>query len=328
MRKISRLLNPALVGKSLADARLLLVSTLLVMYAFCWLRVWVVSLFPTDRFQTIVEQFREFERFSPVPFEQLFTYSGRIALTYDELIVVMCMAVWAIARGSDCVSGELSRGTLEMVLAQPVSRTRLLITQATVTTIGSILLGLASWLGIYVGVHATYVMQAVTPPVWGTGVTGLDLSPWVAGVTVWVPMSQHVNPGVFWPAAVNLAALGIFLGGLSTLVSAMDRFRWRTIGIVAAIYVVQLIMKIAGLASERLAWLLNWTFFTSYDPERFVSYTVHAPSAAWQIVRIDTHGQWLGLGPVGHDLILIGLGAVAYAAALLVFVRRDLPAPV
>ena len=80
------------------------------MFAFCWLRVWIVSLLPTDRFKTIVEQFREFERFVPVPFEQLFTYPGRIALTYDELIVVMCMAMWAIARGSDCVAGELCAG--------------------------------------------------------------------------------------------------------------------------------------------------------------------------------------------------------------------------
>jgi len=327
VRNLIRPFNVVLVRKAIADARLLLLGSLFVMFSFCWLRVWVVSLFPMDRFQTIVEQFREFERFMPVPFEQLFTYSGRIALTYDELIVVMCMAVWAIARGSDCVSGALGRGTLEMVLAQPISRARLLLTQAAVTTAGSILLGLASWLGIYVGIHVTHVKQVVTPPVWTPSLSGADFAPWVSSVTVAVPMSQHIDPRVFWPAAINLAALGFFLAGLSTLISAVDRFRWRTIGVVATIYVVQLIMKIAGLASERLAWMLNWTFFTCYEPERFVSYAVHVPRSAWQIIRVDASGQWLGPGPVGHDLILVGLGLVAYAGALLVFTRRDLPAP-
>ena len=80
-----------------------------------------------------------------LPFEQLATYSGRIALAYDLPIVILCVSVWAIARGSDCVSGELGRGTMEMLLAQPVSRLQVLLTQATVTTIGchrSVLLAL------------------------------------------------------------------------------------------------------------------------------------------------------------------------------------------
>src|SRR5210317_1038482 len=102
-------MKQALLRKSIREARLLLGWSTIIMFAFCWLRVWIVSLLPTDRFKTIVEQFREFERFVPVPFEQLFTYPGRIALTYDELIVVMCVVIWAIARGSDCVAGELGR---------------------------------------------------------------------------------------------------------------------------------------------------------------------------------------------------------------------------
>ncbi len=317
-----------LARKALLDARLLLSATLLIMFAFCWLRVWIVSLFPMDRFQTIVEQFREFQRFLPVPFEQLFTYAGRIALTYDQLIVVVCIAVWAMARGSDCISGQLGRGTMEMLLAQPVSRTRLLLTHATMTALGCLLLGGASWLGIAVGIHTTHVKQTVTPPAMGPEFASLYANPLVASVTVEVPMSDQVDPRVFWPAALNLAALGFFLAGLTTMVSAPDRFRWRTLGIAATIYVLQLIMKIAGMASERLHWLLHWTFFSCYDPERFVSYAVHTPRAAWAIVRVDTQGHWLGPGPVGYDLILVGLGVLAYAIALFIFSRRDLPAPV
>ena len=70
------LFNRALIRKCVNEARLLLLSSTVVMLAFCWVRVWIVSLLPTDRFKTIVEQFREFERFVPVPFEQLVHLSG------------------------------------------------------------------------------------------------------------------------------------------------------------------------------------------------------------------------------------------------------------
>jgi ABC-2 type transport system permease protein len=83
-----------------------------------------------------------------------------------------------------------------------------------------------------------------------------------------------------------------------------------------------------GLASERFAWLLNWTFFTAYDPERFVSVSVHTPCHAWRLVLVDQQGQFLGFGPLAYDLILVGLGILAYLAATLIFCRRDLPAPI
>lgn len=323
----------ALVRKSIRDARLLLVSTAGVLCAFCWLRVWIVSLLPTDRFKTIVEQFQEFERFLPVPFEQLFTYPGRIAMAYDEFIVVMCMAIWAIARGSDSVAGELGRGTMEMVAAQPVSRKHILLTQGMITVLGAALLALASWIGLYAGIQTMSVKEpAATPelglPVLGFApVTGL-LQHQLEQETRVVPMSEKVNPHDLWPATVNYFAFGFFLAGLSTLFSALNRYRWRTIGIVAGIYSVQLVTKVIGLASDRYSWLLKFTFFTAYEPERWVSLAVNQPAEAWRFMLVDKQGQWAELGPLGFDVLLIGMGIVAYVGATVVFSRRDLPAPV
>jgi ABC-2 type transport system permease protein len=319
-------LNRALLNKSIGEARLLLFGASLVMFSFCWVRVWIVSLLPMERFKTILEQFQEFERFLPVPFEQLITYVGRIALTYDELIVVMCVAVWAIARGSDCISGELGRGTMEMLLAQPVSRLKILVMHAVTTTVGTATLAVASWVGIWVGIHTTHVKVPIELPF---GVPGLELtgafSDWP---TQTVPMASRVDPSLFWPAALNLFALGFFLAGLSTLMSSWDRYRWRTIGIVAGIYVLQLIIKIVGLATDQLSWMLKLTFFTAYEPERFVSIANHSPNQAWSLVVRGENGAGWEAGPLGYDLLLIGLGLVAYVLAALIFRRRDLPAPV
>ena len=62
------------------------------------------------QFRTILEQFREFEKFAPIDFDALFTYPGRVGMTYDEPIVILCVIIWCISRGSDVVSGELGRG--------------------------------------------------------------------------------------------------------------------------------------------------------------------------------------------------------------------------
>lgn len=321
------MLNRSLINKSIVESRLLLVCCMTALFGFCWTRVWLVSQFEMSRFQTIVEQFQQFERFFPVPFEQLFTYAGRIALTYDEPIVIVCMSLWAIARGSDCISGEIGRGTMEMLLAQPVSRLQVLGSHALVTLVGTGLLAAASWLGIYVGIQATIVDEPA--PVARLTIPWFDIelpNPLAQPEMQRVPMRERVEAAWFVPAAFNLFSLGVFAAGLSTLLSAVDRYRWRTIGIVVGIYLVQMTLKIVGLAADHLSWLGRLTFFTAYEPERFVSVAIYNARFTWSIWFQDPQGQWV-LGPLGYNLILLGLGAACLVGAGIAFRRRDLPAP-
>jgi len=320
-------MNRALLKKSIAESRLLLVSCMAALFGFCWTRVWLVSQFEMGRFQTIVEQFQEFERFFAVPFEQLFTYAGRIALTYDEPIVVVCMSLWAISRGSDCISGEIGRGTMEMLLAQPVGRIQVLWSASAVTIVGTALLAFASWLGVYVGIQTTMIEEPAPAATLTVPWFGLELpNPLAKEETQLVAMRDRVEAAWFAPAAFNLFSLGIFAAGLSTLLSACDRYRWRTIGLVVGFYLVQMTVKIVGRAADHLAWLGNWTFFTAYEPERFVSLAVKNPGQAWAVWLQNAQGVW-EWGPLGYNLILLGIGLAAFAAATVVFRLRDLPAP-
>jgi ABC-2 type transport system permease protein len=293
-----------------------------------WTRVWLVSQFDMSRFQLILEQLREYERFVPVPFEQLFTYAGRIALTFDEPVVLVCMAVWAIARGSDCVSGEVGRGTMEMLLAQPVSRRQLLWSQAAVTIGGVALVALAVWLGLYVGIRTVSVRELVPAPGWKLPLFGVEVpNLWAPKRVVWVPISEVVDPLVFAPAVLNLFALGFFLAGVSSLFSACDRSRGRTIGLVAGLTIFQMLVRLLAVASDRFAWTGRLTFFSAYEPQAFVCAAARSPVEGWSFVRHTAEGQLAGLGPLGYNSILIGIGLVAYIAATVVFQRRDLPAP-
>ena len=321
------MINRSLLKKSIAEASWLLIACTAAIYSFCWTRVWLVSQFTMGQFQTVLEQFREYERFSPVPFEQLFTYTGRVAMAYDEPVVVVSVSLWAIARGSDCISGEIGRGTMEMLLAQPVSRMQVLWSQASVTIAGVAVLATASWLGAYTGIMTNTVEEPVVRS-WTIPWLQIEVPNLLADEEVQlVPMREKINPVHLAPAAVNLFSFGVFLAGLTTLLSSLDRYRWRTIGLITGFYIFQMILKIVGLAADHLAWLRRCTFFTAYEPARFVSIAVGMPESTWNLTLRDAEGAWIGWGSMSHNLLLIGLGMIAYLAATLVFQKRDLPAP-
>jgi len=325
-------MNRALITKCLRESWMLLAACAAAIFSFCWVRVWLVSRLDTSRFKAIVDLLPgDWKKFSPVDMEWLVTYDGRVALAYDEPIVVFGVSIWAIARGSDVISGELNRGTMEMLLAQPLSRMQILWTQAAVTTLGTAVLACSAWFGTFAGVHTNSAKEEVRPGIklpFALPFLGGEISaPWAKTETRLTPMSQKVDTRNYWPAAANLFSLGFFFCALSSLVSACDRYRWRTIGIVVGFYVVQTIMKLVGMASEDWAWLRPLSVFTAYEPELFVQIAVETPQFAWSLLRYDSAGNMTQLGPLGNDLVFLVLGYLAYVAAAVIFQRRDLPAP-
>lgn len=325
-------MNRALLRKCWLEAQWLLVACAAAIFAFCWVRVWMVSRIDTSRFEAIIDLLPgDWQRFTPVDMKWLVTYAGRISLAYDEPIVVFGMSIWAIGRGSDCVSGELNRGTMEMLLAQPLSRLQILVTQSFVTLTGVFVLAAVAWLGTYTGIQTMTakeeVAATVTLPITIPGIGSELPVPWREKKTIETPMRLKVDARQFLPATVNLFALGVTLAGLATVVSASDRYRWRTIGIVTGIYVAQILLKLIGMASDSWRWLTWLSFLTAYEPEEFVQWSVSDPAVTWSFTRLDAAGTVVGLGPLGYDFLLIGIGVVSYVLAAIIFQRRDLPAP-
>ncbi len=322
-------MNRAVLSKCIAEARLLLAACAIGLFAFCWVRIYIVSRVDLETFSEIVEKlWDKWADFWPVSLSQLLSYSGRIAVTFDEPIVVLCVSVFAIARGSDMVSGELNRGTMELLLAQPVSRWQVLLSQALVTVAGIVLLSLTAWLGTLAGIMTNTVQETVPPP--SIQVPGIGLSiplSLAKPEKIRVPMREKVDAEDFIPGAVNLGALGICLAGISSLASAFDRYRWRTIGLVVGFYVVQTIFKISGMAISEVAWLKKVSLFTAYEPQKFIATAVHDAANTWSLVLRDSQGTIFDVGPLGYNLILLGIGLGCYVAAAIVFQNRDLPAP-
>lgn len=272
--------NKALWRKAITDARLLLAFLTALLFVFNWLFVYLSSLIELGPLGVFLQTLPPaFEKLSGVPFASVATPLGRISAAYVDPVVVFSTTIWAIARGSDAVSGEIGRGTMEMLVAQPVRRLWILATQATVTILGAAILSLAVLLGTCAGIAT-------------------------------VPLGEPVDWTVYIPGVFNLFAMMVFLAGVSTLISSDDNYRWRTIGLVGAFYVVQLVFKVIGRLVERFDWLLYFTFAAACEPQALVIDYDQAWALSWR-----------------YDGVLIGLGLACYAVAAAIFCHRDLPAP-
>src|SRR5215468_3482859 len=107
-------MNRALWKKSWNEARWLLAGCMAMMFGVHWLRVWLSSFLPSHDLRSMLSFLPEFvEPLLPVPYSQIATAAGKIAVAYDDPIVLLLVTVWAISRGSDAVSGEINRGTME-----------------------------------------------------------------------------------------------------------------------------------------------------------------------------------------------------------------------
>lgn len=276
--------NRALWRKALLECRGLLAACVALMFAFHWIFVWITSMVKLGPMAEFVRSLPEgMQNLSGVPVNELATVAGRIALAYVDPVVLFTAAVWAISRGSDAISGEIDRGTMEMLLAQPVHRLAVLFTKCAVAVMGAACIATACYLGTWCGV-LTVDLEEPTP--------------------IWP----------FFPAALNVFSMTVFLIGVSTAVSAFDRYRWRTIGLVGGFYTISLIVNIMARMVKKLSWLEYFTFFGAYEPQGIVSRMLSQPDQAWSM-------SWR------YDGVLLLLAAVSFVVAGVVFARRDLPAP-
>lgn len=284
----------ALLAKALRDGSLLLACLAALLFGFTWLQIWLGSMISLPEFAKFLSSAlpKNFERLSPVPFSEMATSAGRIAIIYAHPLVLFGTLVWAIARGSDCVSGEIGRGTMEMLLAQPISRTSVYITQAVVVITGSAILAAATWCGTAIGLAT------------------VDLPEPVAA-------SRFIAPDV------NLFTRTVCLAGMTALLSSWDSQRWRTVGLMTGWYVLATICEIVGRLADGWQWLRYASFLTAYAPEPMVA----RPSEAWSIFAYQD-GAVTGLGLGGGSLVLLAIGLLCYLAGAVIFNRRELPAPI
>ncbi|MFM8579513.1 MAG: ABC transporter permease subunit [Planctomycetaceae bacterium] len=254
--------NQAIWRKTWGDQRGLLVSLMTLWCVFPWIYIWLSSQIPMGAFESVLLRAipKDWEKLSGVPFAEVATHAGRVALAFVDPVVVLGATVWGITRGSDAVSGPLERGTLEMILAQPVRRSAVFVTQAAATVGGAAVLAATLFVGVVIGIAS---------------------GPWAG----------KVDASWYLPAVLNVFGLMVCLSGVAACVSAFDLYRWRSIGIMCGFYVVSLLTKLIGRMSGAFSWVGSLSIFELYEPQRLVS---GAPDAWFLLARYD--GVLLGIG--------------------------------
>jgi ABC-2 type transport system permease protein len=172
-----------------------------------------------------------FEQFSRFGGGDLFSLPGTIALGFVHPFTLLIMGIVAIGFPAQAIAGERAKGTLEILLARPISRIRL---YTTLFIAGLLFLGIL--LALQLG--SSYVSAAVTD------VDG-DLEP-VRMVELW------------------LAGWLLFVGfmALTFTASAMSDRIGPAIGLPLAFVLVNYLANAIGSLWPDMRWLEDWSMFT------------------------------------------------------------------
>lgn len=255
-------MNRTLWKSNFVEGRLLLACCCIILFGFNWVYVWASSLVKLGMVEELLNTLPpELVALSGVEdTKQIATTAGRLGLGYVDPVVLFASGVWAIARGSDAVSGPLGRGTLEMILSQPVRRITLLGIHSAITIAGAVLLALCAFGGTAMGLAT-------------------------------VTLEQSVEINLFVAPAINVFSLTFFVAGLTTFVSSFDTYRGRTVGIVSGFYIFAMVIQLLVRTVDSLEWLKYFTFLAAYEPVILVT----EPENAWTL-SLQYNGILLGLG--------------------------------
>jgi ABC-2 type transport system permease protein len=163
---------------------------------------------------------------------------------WNHPFFLLLVSIWSIVRGSAAVAAEVERGTMDLLLSRPVSRSAYLASQVCVAIAGLGVLAVALAAGTSLGLR--YNTLRVPPS----------------------PLS------LFQPAA-NLVALGLPIYGYTLLASSSDHVRSRPTWIGSCLTLASFIAYVIAMIpvfSEMWwrPWLERVSIFRAYNPVEVV----------------------------------------------------------
>jgi ABC-2 type transport system permease protein len=314
-------MTATLVRKFLRDVRTPLIVVVVLLLAFETLWVKVTQRVTGDLVPFLMGLSKGRELLPRQLEEELFKGPGQIVRTlmggeriqlgramdmlsvgYVHPLVQALLCIWAIGRAAGAITGEIDRGTMELLLAQPVPRARLIGAHFRVDLIVIPLLCLSLWGGTLLGAELVGPIE-VDPEKMKT------LPEMLRG-----QLSEEqlrIDPLAVGPALLSVAALLFAVSGLTLWLSAGGRFRGRVLGLAVLLALLQFLVNVIGQLWSAMEPLRPFTVFYYYQPQDV-------------ILRADWYADPVVWGRLG---VLLAVGMVGYLMALRTFCRRDLPAP-
>jgi ABC-2 type transport system permease protein len=238
----------ALIRKQIVESRWTLGLSAVALFGLGWLFVYVTSLNEAEIRRLLESDSDDFGRIQWMRNLGVAERPTSVAIMmafWNHPFIVLLISIWAIGRGSAAVSAEIERGTLDMILSRPVSRSTYLASQVLVATVGLLILPTALLAGASMAVRYNVLRE---PPTFET----------------------LLKP------VLNLSALGLPIYGYTLLASALDQVRWRptSIGSVLTLggfiaYVISMIPVLQEMSWR--PWLARISIFKAYNPVELVT---------------------------------------------------------
>lgn len=248
-----------------------------------------------------------------------------LSIGYVHPLVQLILCIWAIGRAAGAISGEIERGTMELLLAQPLARYRVVLAHLLVDCVVIPALCLALLVGNFVGASVISPIRIQEPEGFKApdALYSVEVGPFkfeVKGAIVLPPEDEAyvaerlaVRPWEFAPGLALVAGLLFAISGATMWLSAAGRSRMRVLGVAILVALVMFLVNVLGQMWDVMAPLRPLTLFYYYNAQAAVL------GQGWTV-------PVAGL-PVPTLPVLVGVGVLGYAMAFRVFTRRDLPAP-
>jgi ABC-2 type transport system permease protein len=254
-----------------------------------------------------------------------------LSIGYVHPLMQTIFCIWAIGRAAGAIAGELDRGTMELLMAQPLPRSRLVLAHLCVDAATIPILCLSLWAGNWLGDWLLGPIEAQTLPALPIKPAYLvelgpfkirlqDPRPTMPALDTETTDRLAVSPSAFGPALWVVGGLIFAVSGATMWLSAAGRFRWRVLGVTVLIALVQFLVNLIGQMWDAMEWLRPLTIFYYYQPQQLIL------GERWTV----SLSEWNGgqpLATVPMPLVLYGVGLLGYGMALWTFNRRDLPGP-
>ncbi len=219
-------------------------------------------------------------------------------MSYVHPLTQTILCIWAIGRASGAIAGELDRGTMELLLAQPIRRSQVVLAHLVIEVVTIPIICLSMWAGTCAGAHLVGFSSAASDP------------------------NLRVEVWRFGPALFNVGLLVFAISGITMALSAAGRLRGRVMGAAVVLGLLQFLVNVIaqlwtplvnvfGQVLSPMETLRRCTVFFYYEPQPMIL------NPNWTAER----GAWINLG------VLLAVGCAGYGLAFWRFCTRDLPAP-
>lgn len=193
-----------------------------------------------------------------------------LSVGYVHPLPTTILMIWALGRGASAIAGELERGTMELLVAQPIPRWKIITSQLMVDLVT--IPGLACMM------------------LFGT---------WLGTVLVPLP---NANLGEYWRAVVLAISLTLALSGITYAISSMGRSRWRVIAWTFGLVLAMSFLNLFGQLWDTLGPWRPLSIFYYYQPQYAIlkdQWTLPVGS-----VQVPVLAVMLGVATLGYGFAL------------------------